>query len=134
MDLFRVESIRIKATPEKAFRYVADARHLPRWTRAFKAVVDSKAIMETPAGKLEVDLEVKASPTKGTVDWLMKFPDGSDAAAYSRFVPDSNGGCIYSFVLMAPPVPLEQLEGTLNQQSEILKQELEKLSAILGGG
>jgi hypothetical protein len=32
---------------------------------------------------------------------------------------------------MAPPVPLERLEGTLRQQSEILKQELARLVSIL---
>jgi hypothetical protein len=32
---------------------------------------------------------------------------------------------------MAPPVPLEQLEGALEQQSQTLREELAKLSAIL---
>jgi hypothetical protein len=32
---------------------------------------------------------------------------------------------------MAPPVPLEQLEGVLEQQSKTLREELTKLRAIL---
>jgi hypothetical protein len=131
MDSFKVESVRIKATPEKAFRYVADPKNLPQWTHAFKGVLNGKAIMATPAGAVEVGLRVMASASEGTIDWHMTFPDGGVASAYSRVIPESAEYSIYSFVLMAPPVPLEQLEGTLNQQAHILREELTKLSAIL---
>lgn len=57
MDSFKVESVRIKSTPEKAFRYVADPKNLPRWTHAFKRVHNGKAIMATPAGAVEVGLQ-----------------------------------------------------------------------------
>jgi hypothetical protein len=45
------------------------------------------------------------------------FPDGKVASAYSRLVPQSNEDRVFSFVLLAPPVPLEQLEGMLNEQA-----------------
>jgi hypothetical protein len=131
MDSFRVESVRLETTPEKAFRYIADPWNLPSWTHAFKRVQNGIAIMTTPAGSVEVNLEVKASASEGTIDWHMTFPDGNVASAYSRLLQDSTGQCIYSFVLIAPPAPLEQLEGTLNQQARILKEELAKLNAIL---
>jgi hypothetical protein len=131
MDLFRVESVGIKTTREKAFRYISDPKNLPEWTSAFKQVQDSKAIMATPAGALEVGLRVTASVSEGIIDWHMTFPNGSRGGAYSRVIPEPGGSCVYSFMLMAPPVPLEQLEGTLNQQAHILKEELTKLSAIL---
>ncbi len=38
---------------------------------------------------------------------------------------------VYSFVLLPPPVPLEHLEGALEQQSRRLKEELASLKAIL---
>ena len=131
MDSFRVESIRIKTTLEKVFHYVADPKNLPQWTHAFKAVGKGKAIMATPDGTMEVRLKVNASASQGTIDWQMTFPDGTVAAAFSRLVPDSAGFCIYSFVLEAPPVALEQLEGTLSEQVRILRQELNKLDTIL---
>jgi uncharacterized protein YndB with AHSA1/START domain len=131
MDSFRVESVHLETTPEKAFRYVADPRNLPNWTHAFKSVRNGKATMVTPAGAVEIGLEVRASVSEGTIDWHMTFPDGAVASAYSRLLPDSNGQSIYSFVLTPPPVPLEQLEGALDQQACILKQELTKLRAIL---
>ena len=133
METFRVESVWIKSTPEKAFRYISDPKNLPYWTHAFKTVQNGKALMATPAATVEVDLEVKASAYEGTIDWHMTFPDGNVASAYSRLLPDSTGQSIYSFVLMAPPVPLEELEGTLNRQAGILREELAKLNAILSG-
>jgi hypothetical protein len=87
--------------------------------------------MHTPTGSVEVALAVHASREHGTVDWLMTFPNGSVAAAYSRVVPAGQDRSIYSFILMAPPVPLEELEGTLAQQSHILREELARLRAIL---
>ena len=131
MDSFRVESVLIRATTDKAFRYIADPRNLPNWTHAFKSVRNGNAIMATPAGTVEVGLEVKASSIEGTVDWQITFPDGSVVSAYSRVLPISAGQSAYSFMLMAPPVPLEQLEGALNQQVHILRDELAKLKAIL---
>src|SRR5438445_13893430 len=131
MDSFKIESVRIKTTSEKAFRFIADARNLPKWTHAFKEVLNGKARMATPAGAVDVELEVKASASEGTIDWHVTFPDGSVATAYSRVVPESAQDSVYSFILMAPPVPLEQLEGTLNQQAHILREELTKLNAIL---
>ena len=38
---------------------------------------------------------------------------------------------VYSFVLMAPPVPLEALEGALSTQMAVLAQELQTLKARL---
>jgi hypothetical protein len=34
---------------------------------------------------------------------------------------------------MAPPVPIEQVEGSFQQQKELLRQELGNLQRILGG-
>lgn len=131
MTTFRVESVRLGTTLEKAFPYIADPQNLPRWTHAFKAVRDGKAILETPAGAVEIGLTVAASAPHGTIDWHMTFPNGEGASAFSRLVREAGEHCIYSFVLLAPPVPLEQLEGTLNEQTHILREELTKLSFIL---
>ena len=131
MDSFRVESVLIKTAPGRVFHYIADPKNLPEWTNAFKSARNGKAIIATPAGTVEVGLEVKASSIEGTVDWHIAFPDGSVASAYSRVLPISAGQSAYSFVLMAPPVPLEQLEGALNRQVHVLRDELAKLSATL---
>jgi hypothetical protein len=131
MDSFKVESVRIKTTLEKAFRYISDPNNLPEWTHAFEEVQNGKATMTTPGGAVEVGLRVRASAPEGTIDWHMTFPDGNVASAYSRVIPESDEHSIYNFILMAPPVPLEQLEGTLNQQAHILREELAKLNAIL---
>jgi hypothetical protein len=55
------------------------------------------------------------------------------ARAYSRVVAKDKECSLYSFLLMAPPVPLEQVEGALDAQSQILREELRKLGSILSG-
>ena len=61
----------------------------------------------------------------------MMFQDGSEAVACSRLVEQLRETCVYSFVLFAPPVPLAQLEGVLDDQVEILQEELKSLRQIL---
>jgi hypothetical protein len=53
------------------------------------------------------------------------------ARAYSRAIVADKERSLFSFILMAPPVPLEQLEGALEAQSHILREELARLGSIL---
>ncbi len=131
MKTFHVEAVEIKAPFEKTFGYIANAQNLPEWTSAFKEVSEGRALMQTPNGLVEIALTVNASHGQGTIDWVITFPDGSVATAYSRVVDAGKDCSIYSFILIEPPAALEQLEGTLEQQSELLRDELARLSAIL---
>jgi hypothetical protein len=70
----------------------------------------------------------------GTVDWTMTFPDGSVARAHARVVANVDESSILTFVLLAPPVPQEAIEGTLAQQKAILSDELRRLKSILEDG
>jgi hypothetical protein len=133
MKTFDVQTVGINCSFDKAFRYIADVRNLPKWTSAFKRMSNGKALLETSDGAVEIELKVNASREQGTIDWMMRFPDGSLRAAYSRVVEVEKSRCVYTFILMAPPVPLEQLEGTLQQQSQILKEELARLASVLNG-
>jgi len=133
MKTFDVQTIEINVPFDDVFEYIADARKLPAWTNAFKSVSNGRAVMETPNGSVEIKLEVYTARSQGTIDWIMIFPDGNIARAYSRVVEKDSERSLYSFILMAPPVPLEQLEGALEAQSNILREELEKLGAILSG-
>jgi len=94
-------------------------------------VANGRAVMRTPTGEIEIDLEVQSSEEQGTIDWLMTFPDGSIATAFSRVVKLDSKSCIFAFVLTPPPVPLEQLEGALEAQSRTLAGELQDLKRIL---
>lgn len=132
MKTFDVQSIEINATFDSAFAYLANPRNLPHWAAAFDRVDDGRAVMQTENGSVEIALKVESSAAHGTVDWRMTFPDGSVASAYSRLVAKGKS-CIYSFLLMAPPVPLEQLEGALEQQSQTLREELVTLRRLLEG-
>jgi hypothetical protein len=128
---FSVQSVSIELPAEKVFNFIADPSNLPTWTNAFKTADNKSALFVTPAGGMKIGLETKASKETGTIDWYMKMPDGSVGKAYSRVVENSDRKSIYSFILLAPPVPIEKLEGTLKEQEEILRKELKNLKRIL---
>ena len=123
---FDVQTVELAAPFDVAFRYIADPRTLPEWTHAFRSVSDRRATLATPKGAVDIGLEVRASGETGTVDWIMTFPDGSVGRAFSRLV-DRGDRSLFSFVLLAPPVPLEQVEGALEEQSRTLREELRTL-------
>jgi hypothetical protein len=131
MKNFDVQAIDLKVPRTKAVAFIADPANLPKWTNAFVSVSRGWAVMRTSNGEVAIDLEVEASPEHGTIDWRMTFPDRSVATAFSRVVEMDQSRCVFSFVLMPPPVPLEQLEGALEAQSRTLAEELTKLKAIL---
>lgn len=129
---FEVLSIGINAAPQTVFDFVADQKNDPQWSIGFSEVNEDSAIMETPNGKMKVGMKTYSNPALMTVDTIMTFPDGSTGKAFSRVIENDNGkSSIYSFVLMAPPVPLEELEGTLQEQKEQLAEELQILKSIL---
>ncbi|HEU4365314.1 MAG TPA: SRPBCC family protein [Candidatus Krumholzibacteria bacterium] len=131
MKRFDVQGIQLGVPADKAFAYIADDAHLPEWTHAFASVDGARAIMRTPNGEVPVELAALADRTRGTIDWRMTFPDGSSGLAHSRVVPLDDDACVYVFVLAAPPVPLEALEGTLAEQARTLAEELRTLKRIL---
>ena len=131
MRIFEVQSIQINVPLESAVEYIADVGKLPEWTNAFKKVGNGRAVMATPAGAVEIGIAVDVSTTHGAIDWMLTFPDKSVGRAFSRVVPLDAKSVVYTFVLTAPPAPLEQLEGVLEQQSPILHEELQRLKQIL---
>lgn len=82
--------------------------------------------MVTPNGELKIGLETVVLKTLGTIDWIMTMPDGSVGKAFSR-VSENGENSIYTFILLAPPVPLEQLEGALEAQKVLLAKELKRI-------
>lgn len=127
MRTFDVQGVELEAPVQAVFEYVSRPETLPEWAHAFRAVAGKRATLATPQGSVEVELTVEAAWPPGSIDWLLRFPDGSLARAYSRVVPGAAGRSIYSFVLLAPPLPLEQIEGALAEQSQTLRGELATL-------
>lgn len=123
---FDVQTVALGAPFEAALRYIADPQRLPEWTSAFRWARDGRALLATPRGEVEVGLAVDVERQAGTVDWTMTFPDGSVGRAFSRLV-DRGSSRLYSFVLLAPPVALEEVEGALAEQSRTLRGELATL-------
>jgi uncharacterized protein YndB with AHSA1/START domain len=131
MQLFDVQGIEIQASRARLFEFVCNPANLPRWAHAFQSVEDGSARLRTPAGAVDVRLDVLAHADSGTVDWRMEFPDGSVGIAHSRVTETTRGTCIYSFVLHAPPVSLERVEGALEAQRLTLRSELATLKRLV---
>ena len=131
MRMFDVQGVEIAAPVAKVFQFVREPANLPRWARAFESVQDGRARLETPNGAVDIGLDVAANADTGTVDWRLSFPDGTQGLAQSRVTPTTRGTSIYSFVLHAPPVALEQLEGALDAQITTLRSELATLKGLM---
>jgi hypothetical protein len=131
MRMFDVQGIEIAATKEKVFGFVRTTGNLPLWAHAFVSAEDGRARLQTPAGTVDVGLSVLADSSTGTVDWRLTFPDGAVGIAQSRVTETLRGTCVYSFVLHAPPVALEQIEGALEAQRVLLQSELATLKALM---
>jgi hypothetical protein len=131
MQMFDVQGIEIMAPSSKVFEFLKQPANLPHWAHAFVSARDGRARLETPAGAVDVALSVSADAETGVVDWRLAFPDGSIGIAQSRVTETTRGTCIYTFVLHAPPVSLEQVEGALEAQRGILRSELATLKALM---
>jgi hypothetical protein len=131
MRMFDVQGIEITAPRHKVFEFLRDPANLPRWAHAFASAGNGRARLATPAGAVDVGLGVTAEADTGVVDWRLAFPDGSVGLAQSRVTETTRGTCIYSFVLHAPPVPLEQVEGALDTQRALLQSELATLKSLM---
>ena len=131
MRMFDVQGIEIRAPRGKVFEFLRNPGNLPRWAHAFTSAEDGRARLETPAGAVDVHLSISADVGAGTVDWRLDFPDGSVGLAQSRVTETARATCIYSFVLHAPPVALEQVEGALEAQRATLQSELTTLKSLM---
>jgi hypothetical protein len=127
MKTFDVQNIEVKVNAERAFDYIAEAGNLPDWTNAFAKAGNGRARMVTPDGEVDIGLAVVSDRNTGIIDWVLSFPDGSVAKAFSRVMALESSRCLYSFTLTPPPVPLEALEGALEAQSRTLAGELATL-------
>ena len=131
--MFDVQGIEIDAPRRKVFEFLRSPENLPRWAHAFVSAGNGRARLETPGGPVDIALEVSADAQAGTVDWRFEFPDGGIGTAQSRVTETTRGTCIYSFVLHAPPVALEQIEAALDAQRATLRSELATLKTLIEG-
>jgi uncharacterized protein YndB with AHSA1/START domain len=131
MRMFDVQGIEIAAPRRKVFEFLKEPGNLPLWAHAFVSVGGGRARLETPEGAVQVGLEVSADANRGIIDWRLVFPDNSVSVAQSRVTETTRGTCIYSFVLHAPPVALEQVEGALEAQRTLLQSELATLKSLM---
>jgi hypothetical protein len=127
---YEVINVGINVSYGKVFDFVSKPQNLVLWTKTFVKADDKTAVINTPDGELNIKLETIISKDFGTVDCIMTMPDGNIEKAFSRVI-ENGKSAIYSFVFLAPRVPLENLEGMLKAQKLVLTEELTKLKEIL---
>jgi uncharacterized protein YndB with AHSA1/START domain len=131
MRMFDIQAVEIAVPRQTVFEFVRDPANLPKWAHAFVTAEPGRARLETPAGAVDVALGVTADAETGIVDWRLTFPDGTIGLAQSRVTETARGTSIYSFVLHAPPVALELIEGALEAQRALLTSELATLKSLM---
>jgi hypothetical protein len=134
MKTYDVQEVELAVSARRAFERIADPKQLPHWAEAFASADRASAVLRTPSGPVSIGLTVEARQDTGTVDWKLTFPDGSVGHAHSRVVELASERCVYTFVLHAPPVPLEAIEGALEAQRATLRRELARLKELVEGG
>src|SRR5205823_3555361 len=78
------QGIEIRASRPAVFDFVCDPHNLPKWARAFQQANDKCASLKTPTGAVDIDLRTISHKAAGTIDWELRFPDGSIGVAKSR--------------------------------------------------
>ena len=131
MRMFDVQAIEILAPRQRVVEFLRNPGNLPQWAHAFVSAGAGRARLKTPNGAIDIALDVSVNAEAGTVDWRLGFPDGGVGIAQSRVTETTRETCIYSFVLHAPPVALEQIEGALDAQIATLRAELVKLKSLM---
>jgi hypothetical protein len=61
MRMFDVQGIEITAPHRKVFEFLREPANLPRWAHAFVSAGNGHARLETPAGAVDVGLDVLAN-------------------------------------------------------------------------
>jgi hypothetical protein len=131
MQMFDVQAIEILAPRGKVFEFLRRPENLPHWAHAFVSAAEGRARLETHGKAVDVAMDISADAETGVVDWRLSFPDGSVGVAQSRVTETTRGTSIYSFVLHAPPVALEHVEGALEAQRVQLRSELTTLKSLM---
>ena len=67
MRMFDVRGVEIMAPCHKVFEFLREPGNLPRWAHAFVSAGDGRARLETPAGAVDIALDVLADAETGTV-------------------------------------------------------------------
>ena len=75
--MFDVQGIEIMAPRHKVFEFLREPGNLPQWAHAFVSAGDGRARLETPAGTVDIALDVQRMPKRGP--WTGGLPSPTAA-------------------------------------------------------
>jgi hypothetical protein len=128
------QTITIAARPDRVLAYVGDGANLPRWAIGFaKSVRPHGSGWLVTTGQGEVPTTITVNDTAGTIDFRVQAAPDTDAAAYSRVVPNGEGSEFIFTQLQQPGATDElfaQLVAAVGHELVALKVQLEVMCPL----
>jgi len=122
------QTISIDSPADKAFAFVADPSHLPRWAIGFaKAIAPDGDAWLVTTGQGQVPLRCVTDACLGVIDFHMTVTEGVEAIAHSRVLQRGEGAEYVFTQFQAPGMP----NGVFDGQVQALGHELVALKALL---
>ncbi len=94
----------IKAPFNKAYRFLSEAKNLPKWTTFFQELVEGKdyiCVMKTPIGMCQTHCEVSNDKAASKIKIISKFEHKTETA--TLFLKKIPNYCHVVFYLNTPP-------------------------------
>ncbi len=122
------EHVTINVDHRQLFAFLADPHNLPKWAVGFCRAIRREGerwVVQTLQG--EVSIRYVTDPSLGIIDFYISPAPGTEAAAFSRVLPNG-GGSEYVFTqFQTPEIP----DGVFERQVRALKEELVVLRALM---
>ena len=91
MRMFDVQGIEIVATRAKVFEFLKEPGNLPQWAHAFVSAEEGRARLETPAGAVDVGLDVSADADASKCHGSNAPPESRSPFQHRQQPPNEDG-------------------------------------------
>jgi hypothetical protein len=122
------EHVTIDVDHRRLFAFLADPANLPKWAVGFCRAIRREGerwLVQTHQG--EVAIRYVTHPSMGIIDFYISLAPGTEAAAFSRVLPNGDGSEYVLTQFQTPGLPDHVFEG----QVRALKEELVVLRALM---
>jgi hypothetical protein len=113
------QSIESDLDPDAIFAILVDPTNLPQWAPTFADQVERDAhnIWQISKDGSTFSLEVAATPSARTLDYLRNVAPGKRGGAYLRVLPRPSGGSVVVMTIpIAPGADPQKVAATLSQE------------------
>ena len=122
------EHVTIDVDHRELFAFLADPHNLPKWAVGFCRAIRREGerwVVQTHRG--EMTIRYATDPGLGIIDFYISPAPGTEAAAFSRILPNGQGSEYVFTQFQSPEMPDDVFE----RQVRALKEELVVLRALM---